>query len=67
MKKNLQRKIWRKCNRNSLCWDIYCVNDGKDVEAKCPQFMKHIFFCYVGHVNNLNLNIKDKNNNIKLI
>lgn len=53
------RKIWKRCNRNSLCWDIYCVNDVKGVEGGRPQFMKHIF-SYVGHVNNLNLSIKDQ-------
>jgi hypothetical protein len=64
MKKNLQklhvqRKIWRGHNINSLCWAFYCVNDGKENEARSHQVMRSIL-CYDNVVNIPNPGTKER-------
>jgi hypothetical protein len=64
MKKNLQklyvqRKSWKRHNRNFLCWAFYCVNVGKEVEDASHQVMKYIL-CYDSVVNIPNAKTKEK-------
>jgi hypothetical protein len=64
MKKNLQklhtqRKCWRGCNKNSLCWAFYCVNDWKEVEVASYQVMKCIL-CHDNEVNIPNARTKER-------
>jgi hypothetical protein len=55
----VQRKIWRGHNMNSLCWAIYCVNDGKKVEIGSHQIMRCIM-CYDNVVNIPNWKTKER-------
>jgi len=71
MKKNLQklhvqRKNWIGHNINYLCWTVYYVNDGEEVEAKSHQIMKCIL-CYDSYVNIHNpiTNLKFMQRNLK--
>jgi predicted phage tail protein len=52
-KLHVQRKNWRGHNMDSLCWAIYCVNDGKKVEITSHQVMRCIL-CYHNVVNIFN-------------
>jgi hypothetical protein len=51
--------MWKSYGRNSLCW-VFCVNDNKDVDVKCPQTMRCIL-CYNSFVLFCNLKTQAKN------
>jgi hypothetical protein len=40
---HLQKRKWKNDSSNGLCWSFYCVNDNKQMDIKCFQFMKYIF------------------------
>jgi hypothetical protein len=46
----IMKKFWKGHNKNALCWEFYCVNDGKEVEGVNHQVMRYIL-CYVDLVN----------------
>jgi ribosomal protein L4 len=54
-KLHVQIFFWKGHNMNSLCWAIYCVNDGKEVEVTSHQVMRCIL-CYHNVVNILSKN-----------
>jgi hypothetical protein len=55
----VQRKFWKRHNRNSLCWAFYCVNHGKEVEDASHQVMRYILCCD-SVVNNPNAKTKER-------
>jgi hypothetical protein len=60
---HVQRKIWRKHNRNAIYWAFYCVNDDKKIDPENPSIMKCLV-CYNSRMHALNPNTQKKTYNI---